>query len=130
MMANVLIDTDVFSFVFKGDTRAQLYAGHLKGRTGHLAFTTVAELYHSSIRSRWGAARVNDLLRKMGFYAVLGYDDDVAWKWAKVTTIKGHPIAHGDAWIAAVALRHGLPLITHNRKDYEFIPGLTIISEA
>jgi tRNA(fMet)-specific endonuclease VapC len=34
-----------------------------------------------------------------------------------------------DAWAAAVALRHGLPLVTHNRKHFEPVPGLTIISE-
>ena len=35
----------------------------------------------------------------------------------------------GDAWIAAVALRNGMPLVTHNRRHFEGIPGLTVISE-
>lgn len=29
-----------------------------------------------------------------------------------------------DAWIVATALRHELPLITHNAKDYQGIAGL------
>jgi predicted nucleic acid-binding protein len=34
-----------------------------------------------------------------------------------------------DAWIAATALRHGLRLVTHNRRHFEGITGLRIISE-
>jgi predicted nucleic acid-binding protein len=33
-------------------------------------------------------------------------------------------------WIAACAKRHSLSLITNNRKNFEGIPGLTVISEA
>jgi predicted nucleic acid-binding protein len=39
-------------------------------------------------------------------------------------------MGHGDAWVAAVALRHGMPLVTHNRKHFEDIPDLTLISES
>ena len=52
------------------------------------------------------------------------------WEYAGVRAIKGHPINAGDAWIAATALRHDLPLVTHNRSDFEHIPGLAVISEA
>jgi hypothetical protein len=45
MSTAVLVDTDVFSFVFKGDTRGDLYLPHLSGSTLNLAFATVAELY-------------------------------------------------------------------------------------
>jgi predicted nucleic acid-binding protein len=36
---------------------------------------------------------------------------------------------HNDLWIAATALRHGLPLVTHNRRDFVDIPDLIVISE-
>jgi predicted nucleic acid-binding protein len=39
-------------------------------------------------------------------------------------------IEPGDAWIAATALQFGVPLVTHNRKDYAAVKGLTLISEA
>ena len=129
-MRGVLVDTDVFSYLFKADTRAALYLPHLRGEITHIAFATVAELYRWAIKSNWGAPRVNDLLQSIKSFTILGYDDATAWHWASVRTIGGRPMSVGDAWIAAVALRHGLPLITHNRKDYEFIPGLTILSEA
>ena len=34
------------------------------------------------------------------------------------------------SWIAATALRHGIPIVTHNRQHFEGISGLTVISEA
>jgi predicted nucleic acid-binding protein len=52
--------------------------------------------------------------------------------WAELSAHRrqtGRPIECGDAWIAATALRHGAPLITHNRKHFEGIPGLMVISE-
>jgi predicted nucleic acid-binding protein len=79
---------------------------------------------------QWGARRTAELHQALSRYSVLPFDDELAWKWAEVMTIPGVPIAHGDAWIASTAIRHGMPLVTHNRKHFEKIPRLTIISEA
>lgn len=46
----VVVDTDVFSFLYKRDTRGALYLPHLSGKTAHLAFATVAELYYWAVR--------------------------------------------------------------------------------
>ncbi|MEO6593791.1 MAG: hypothetical protein ABIP94_03465 [Planctomycetota bacterium] len=43
-MSSVLVDTNVFSFLFKRDSRRDLYAEHLRERRLHLCFATVAEL--------------------------------------------------------------------------------------
>lgn len=48
MSDRLVVDTDVVSFVFKGDTRAKLYAPHLSGRQLVVSFMTVAELYRWS----------------------------------------------------------------------------------
>jgi predicted nucleic acid-binding protein len=42
---------------------------------------------------------------------------------------KGHSIAYADAWIAATAMAYKVPLITHNRKHFEGVAGLKVISE-
>ena len=103
---------------------------HLKGQVLYLSFVSVAELYRWAVQHGWGQPRIDDLQRAIGAYNILGYDEPTAWGWARAVSIKGRPVAAGDAWIAAIALRHGLPLITHNRRHYEAIPGLAIISEA
>jgi hypothetical protein len=43
-MSDAVIDTDVVSFLFKRDTRAELYRPHLVGRRIVVSFMTVAEL--------------------------------------------------------------------------------------
>jgi tRNA(fMet)-specific endonuclease VapC len=132
-MGAVLLDTDVFSFVFKRDTRAALYAPHLSGAQPCLSFQTVAELYHWALVRRWGEARRQSLDASLGRCLVLPYDDAMSRHWAEVTAHRrrvGRPIECGDAWIAAGAVRHGLPLLTHNAGDYADIPGLQLICHA
>jgi len=62
-------------------------------------------------------------------------DDFIAavYAWRQQNPAEVHasrPISVQDAWIAATALRHGCPLVTHNRDDFAKITGLTVISEA
>lgn len=129
-MPGVLVDTDVFSFVFKRDTRAAVYWPHLAGNSLYLSFSTVAELYRWAVKNGWGTSRIADLRATLRHYTLLVYDDQTAWHWAEIMSLPGVPVGHGDAWVAASALRHGFPLVTHNRKDFDHIPGLTVISEA
>ena len=41
---------------------------------------------------------------------------------------QGHSISTEDAQIAAVALRHKLPLATRNVKDFKSIEGLIVLN--
>jgi tRNA(fMet)-specific endonuclease VapC len=129
MSRPVVVDTDVFSFLYKLDTRAAAYDKHLAATNPHLAFATVAELRRWTIVRGWARPRINVLEAAIAKYVIVHSDDATASEWARVMSIKGRPIAEGDAWVAAVALRHNLPLVTHNRKHFDGIPGLTVISE-
>jgi len=129
-MEGRLVDTNVVSYLMKKDSRGDLYQPHLNGKVLYISFVTVAELYQWAISHNWGSPRVTDLRARIGFYNVLQPDDLTAWKWAELSSIRGHPISAGDAWIAATALRHGLSLVTHNRKHFDHIGGLNVISEA
>jgi tRNA(fMet)-specific endonuclease VapC len=44
-MPTLLLDTDVFSFLLKGDSRANAYTPLLQGHRLALSFMTVAELF-------------------------------------------------------------------------------------
>jgi len=130
-MPLVLLDTDVFSFVFKQDTRAALYRPALEGASLCLSFQTVAELRLWALVRRWGEARRQSLESTFKRYTVLPYDDAMSRAWADLTAHRrrlGRPIETGDAWIAASALRHDATLLTHNAKDYADIPNLRILS--
>jgi tRNA(fMet)-specific endonuclease VapC len=125
-----LVDTNVVSYFLKGDSRGDLYRQHVDGKLLCISFVSVAELYRWAVMHNWGAARIVMLQEKLESYTVVQLDDQTLWEWARIMSVKGHPIAPGDAWIAAAAVRHGLPLVTHNRKHFENVPGLTVISEA
>ena len=126
-MKKIAVDTNVFSYAIKGDTRARAYSWLLDQSHLCLSYMTVAELYHWVTIRKWGDLRVEILRRKIAECSILGFDDDTAWQWAQNMCVPGKPMTVGDAWVAACAMRHGLPLLTHNRKDFEGIPGLVLI---
>ncbi len=132
-MSTVIVDTDVASFLFKGDTRAQAYRQHLQGKTLALSFMTVAELYQWAYSRDWGERKLARLEEQLHAYVVVPYDGELCRQWAMVCVERqrqGRSISVQDAWIAATALRHGCSLVSHNSKDYAGITGLMVISEA
>jgi tRNA(fMet)-specific endonuclease VapC len=56
-MDAVLIDTDVFSFFFKRDSRRELYVDDVIDRQLYLSFMSVAELRKWAIVRNWGRQR-------------------------------------------------------------------------
>jgi tRNA(fMet)-specific endonuclease VapC len=96
----LLLDTDVFSFLFKGDQRTSLYAPHLIDAQPCLSFQSVAELRYWALIRRWGEGRRNSLEVAMSKCIVLPYDDAMSQRWAEVMTVRrqsGRPIECGDA---------------------------------
>jgi|SRR5690348_8124627 len=130
-MATVLLDTDVVSFLFKGDSRATAYAPLLVGNRLALSFMTAAELFQWAAVRKWGARRVGQLEQALTAYLIVPSDIELCRAWGAVRASRasaGHPISPQDAWIAATALRHSLALITHNASDYQGIAHLAVQS--
>lgn len=127
----MLLDTNIVSYIYKGDSRAEGYRVHLTGQTLFVSFMTVAELYRWPFEKNWGESKKLGLVEFLKNFAVLPYDEALAWSWAELvgSTCRGRPMSVADSWIAATALRHKLPVVTHNRKHFENVPGLTIITE-
>lgn len=128
----VLVDTNVVSFCFKGDTRAALYQPHLAGRLQVIAAQTRAELELWTLVHNWGLRRRAALHSYLKDFVLLEADEPVCVRWAEVQDNahkQGRPISVSDAWIAATALVHFLPLVTHNPDDFRYVPGLTVVTE-
>lgn len=109
----VLIDTNVAIYFATGHRLAALYRWHTEGRVVALSFA----YWRSTLRH----------------YALLFPDIATCKIWARVTAHcrgMGRPRQDNDLWIAATALRHGLPLVTHNRRDFDDIPHPSVVSEA
>ena len=124
-MPRAVLDTDIFSYVIKGDSRAAEYEKYLDQPC--LSFITVAELYRWTLVKNWGASKKQSLETSIQECEILSYDNETAWHWAHVMSIPGKTLSGADGWIAACAIRHDLPLITHNRKHFTGIPNLTLL---
>jgi len=57
-MTPVVVDTDVVSFLFKNDSRAQLYLPLMRNRDVLVSLMTEAELEQWILLANWGADRV------------------------------------------------------------------------
>ena len=128
----MVLDTNIVGYFFRGDTRAKRYERHLVGQMRCISFATQAELYQWTFLRSFSEQNRSRLLAYVRQHVVLPVDDQLIWKWAELTAHcrkLGLGMSDADAWIAATALRHAFPLVTHNRRHFEHVPGLTIISE-
>src|SRR2546425_2730932 len=105
-MKPVVLDTDVVSFLFKRDSRAELYMPHLYDRQWLISFMTEAELEQWALLSNWNAKRIEWLRIFLGRFVIVPSSRDLVLKWAEVMVAarrNGRRIETADAWIAATA---------------------------
>lgn len=129
----VVVDTDVVSFVFKNNSYSAKYKSHLDGEFMYLSFMSLAELRKWALISNWGARKNANFEIHLRRYSIVHSTSQLCQLWAEISDAgkrSGINIAVGDAWIAAAALFFDVPLVTHNRKHFQNVPGLTVISES
>jgi predicted nucleic acid-binding protein len=98
-MNAALVDTDVVSMIFEGDTRVLAYRSQTR-----------------KLEPAQHPAR----------YTVLPISRELHGRSAEVSVAgkrSGRPIQTADAWIAASALHYPAPSITNNRDDYSVVDG-------
>lgn len=128
-MSVVVLDTNIVSYLERRDPRAALYRTHIEGRTLAVSFATVGELYEGAISDGWGEERIGRLEEMLKGYVVVPYSPEVCRQWGAIRTARRHrTISENDAWIAATAVAHGCPLITHDT-DFDGVPGLDVVTE-
>ena len=71
----ILLDTDVVSYLFKADSRAEKYSEIIKGKQLTVSFMTVAELYQWAAIHHWGISRITKMENYLNQrYAILPFD--------------------------------------------------------
>lgn len=119
-MSDVCIDTDVASLLQKGRAPAWI-PPQLVGRRVWITFVTVGELAKwAEIRS-WGAPARSRLDTWIAALGVIPYDEAVARTWGRLAASaqrRGRPRPQNDTWVAACCIRHDIPLITLNVRDF------------
>ena len=128
----VVLDTNIVSYLMRGGQLAEAYAPHIRGRLLAIAFITVGELYFGAEKRNWGGKRRKKLEATLRNFVVVPYDHEIARCYGRLVAERqrdGRSLSPNDAWIAACAVRHDTPLVTHNAKDFEGISGLEVITE-
>ena len=127
-----LLDTNIVSYVMKGGPLARAYTPHIRGRLLAVSFVTVGELYFGAENARWGEKKRRRLEQTLRGFVVVPYDNEVARSYGRLMAAErraGRTIAPNDAWVAACALRHQVPLVSHNANHFKDIDGLSLITE-
>jgi len=128
----LLLDTNIVSYIMKGAPEAKFYENHLSGKILAISFITVGELWAGAEHAGWGEQRRKELESALRNFVVIPYDYEIAKRYGEIVAQRkriGKPISFADAWIAACALRHQVTLVTHNAKDFQDIPNLSVITQ-
>jgi len=128
-----VVDTDVWSYIYKGRDEARLYQPHLFGNILVISFQTQAELIRWAVSADWGQSRRQHLESRLQKYVVEHSSHALSLRWAEAMESarrNGRPISAADSWIAATALLLNAPLITHNKSHSMGVGGLQVISES
>ncbi len=129
----VVVDTNIVSYIFKEDTKAELYEPHLLNVPKFISFMSLAELYKWQRLNNWGKRKKDEFDELLSNFGIIYADEDLCKIWAKIQSDahkNGRPIDVADSWIAAAALLFDITLVTHNRRDFVNVANLKIISES
>jgi tRNA(fMet)-specific endonuclease VapC len=130
-MNHIVVDTDVASYIFNWHSLAERYANTLRGSELILSFMSVAEVRMGAMSAGWGSNRRLLLEQFVHGFELFYADDDLCTVWARIRAearVTGRAISPQDAWIAATALALDVPLATNNRRDFESVRNLRLVS--
>ncbi len=128
----IALDANVLIYMVKKTERGRRYERRLEGAVGVVPFPAVAEVLLNARRTKSRAFTEQFWLKEFTLYTILRPDIDTCIVWAELTAHardQGTPYQDNDLWIAACALQHNLPLMTHNPRHFEHIDGLRLIHE-
>jgi tRNA(fMet)-specific endonuclease VapC len=84
-MNAAIIDTDVVSMLFKGDSPSHQFRRHITGHLLGISFMSLAELERWPLERHWGAFRRAELAQHLTRYVVLPSSRELCAKWAEVS---------------------------------------------
>ncbi|HWB86252.1 MAG TPA: PIN domain-containing protein [Bryobacteraceae bacterium] len=130
-MSQIIVDTDVASYIFNWHSLAEQYAKALRGSELILSFMSLAELRMGAMSARWGNSRLILFERFLHGFELFYPDNNLCTIWARIRADAraiDRAISSQDAWIAATALVLDAPLATNNRRDFESVRNLRLLS--
>ncbi|GGB26266.1 hypothetical protein GCM10011492_15590 [Flexivirga endophytica] len=135
----VLVDTDVWSrAIFSSrtpDPRVASWRRLLLGKQPLIAAQTEGEVRFGALVKQWGTTRMTDLESHLARTPTVPVTAEVIQSFATVRAAcrqAGHALADkihmGDAWIAATAHAHDIPLLSGD-DIYRGVDGLRLLKD-
>jgi predicted nucleic acid-binding protein len=109
LIPSVVVDTDVLSYLFKEDTRGELYLPHLDGKLTIISFMTLAETDRWALERKWGQAKRAAMKIFLEQFIVSPFNRPLCLRWAEAmysARRNGIPIQTADGWVAATVVLH------------------------
>lgn len=133
----IVIDTDVYGAELVPSSKlADQYEPIIVGRPAFIAFQTAAELRYGALLRNWGEARMRKLEARIAAAETVHTGPELVLVYARLRVEcqrLGHALAQrehdGDRWVAATALRLGIPLVS-NVGIFASVPGLDVETAA
>ena len=94
-----------------------------------ISVVVLGELEWGVARSRRFEENQAALRTLLAAVQVIDLDAEVARQYGQLRAHLrsiGQPISPNDLWIAAHALAHDVPLVTHNLSEFRRVPGLSV----
>ncbi|MBF0145031.1 MAG: type II toxin-antitoxin system VapC family toxin [Magnetococcales bacterium] len=126
---NYLLDTNTCIAIMKRHPSVLTRVEECKTEPPMLCSPVKAELWYGIFKSTRRERNLSRLLEFFAFLPSLPFDDQAAEIYGQLRaelTRQGTPIGPNDLLIAAVALAHGVTLVTHNTREFARVPGLRI----
>lgn len=122
------LDTNTLSYYLRGEGRV---SERLRARSPQQLSLPAIVVYEVNFGLRRASRRVQleGFARMVQVMTVLPFDTEAADHAARIRVEleeAGTPIGPTDLLIAATARRHGRILVTHNRREFDRVSGLTI----
>ena len=123
-----LFDTDHAVALLRDLPAIRSHLGRLSAEAElYTSVITAAELFYGAASARDAPRRLDEVKRFLADVTVLGLDLDGAERYGRLKATlraQGQLIEDNDLYIASIALRHQLILLTGNTRHYERLPGL------
>ena len=124
MSGKYLLDTNIVIALFAEDPSVQRQISN--AAEIFIPATVIGELFFGAFKSGHSKANISRIEDFATSNTVLACDTATSKEYGRIKNLlhkKGHPIPENDVWIAAVAMEHGLIMVSRD-EHFKKIDGL------
>lgn len=128
---NYLLDTNAcIAYLNRADSQVRKHMQLLKPSQIVLCTVVEAELYYGVMKSADPIKNLERLLPFVRQFVSLPFDKAAAKEFGRIRaelSKAGTPIGPYDLQIAAIAVAHGVTVVTHNTREFTRVQGLQLV---